>query len=205
MTSTLIDYGIPNGDSSMSRTVALPVAIASRMILEGKITLTGVHRPIMPEVYEPILKETSNEKLAMDACLHASEANPLLKIKPPTKSKDEDEIKEEQKDPMAMIRLKAPVVMEWHEVMELKRYAKLVAKEGKVDVDFDFKDLFNSTDKKKDFRSASVGRFHGSNLSYTFEGAMQVSHFISITQHNRNEKDYFTTVEEFKGDKIRIE
>ncbi|TFH01783.1 MAG: saccharopine dehydrogenase, partial [Candidatus Thorarchaeota archaeon] len=34
ITSTMIDYGILNGDSSMSRTVALPVAIASRMILE---------------------------------------------------------------------------------------------------------------------------------------------------------------------------
>lgn len=57
ITSTMIDYGISNGDSSMSRTVALPVAIASRMILEGKIKLTGVHRPIIPELYEPILKE----------------------------------------------------------------------------------------------------------------------------------------------------
>ncbi|MFW9801271.1 MAG: saccharopine dehydrogenase C-terminal domain-containing protein [Candidatus Thorarchaeota archaeon] len=57
ITSTLIDYGIPNGDSSMSRTVALPVAIASRMVLEGSIDLVGVHRPVMPEVYEPILKE----------------------------------------------------------------------------------------------------------------------------------------------------
>ena len=57
ITSTLIDYGIPNGDSSMSRTVALPVAVASRMILEGRITLTGVHRPIMSELYEPILSE----------------------------------------------------------------------------------------------------------------------------------------------------
>jgi saccharopine dehydrogenase-like NADP-dependent oxidoreductase len=57
ITSTMIDYGILNGDSSMSRTVALPVAIASRMILEGSIKLIGVHRPVMPEVYEPILKE----------------------------------------------------------------------------------------------------------------------------------------------------
>lgn len=57
ITSTMIDYGIPNGDSSMSRTVALPVAIASRMILEGSINLTGVHRPVMADVYEPILRE----------------------------------------------------------------------------------------------------------------------------------------------------
>ena len=57
ITSTMIDYGIPNGDSSMSRTVAFPVAIASRMILEGSVDLIGVHRPVMPEVYDPILKE----------------------------------------------------------------------------------------------------------------------------------------------------
>jgi saccharopine dehydrogenase-like NADP-dependent oxidoreductase len=57
ITSTLIDYGIPHGDSSMSRTVTLPVAIASRMILEGKIPLTGVLRPTLPQIYEPILSE----------------------------------------------------------------------------------------------------------------------------------------------------
>lgn len=57
ITSTMIDYGIPNGDSSMSRTVALPVAIASRLILDGKINLIGVHRPIIPEIYDLILDE----------------------------------------------------------------------------------------------------------------------------------------------------
>jgi saccharopine dehydrogenase-like NADP-dependent oxidoreductase len=66
ITSTLIDYGIPNGDSSMSRTVALPVAIASKMILDGEITLTGVHRPIIPEIYEPILKELEALDIKMD-------------------------------------------------------------------------------------------------------------------------------------------
>jgi len=66
ITSTLIDYGIPNGDSSMSRTVALPVAIASKMILDGEITLTGVHRPIIPEIYEPILKELETLDIKME-------------------------------------------------------------------------------------------------------------------------------------------
>ena len=66
ITSTLIDYGIPNGDSSMSRTVALPVAIASKMILDGKISLTGVHRPIIPEIYEPILQELETLDIKMD-------------------------------------------------------------------------------------------------------------------------------------------
>ena len=65
ITSTMIDYGIPNGDSSMSRTVAFPVAIASRMILEGKIKLTGVHRPITPDIYEPILKELAELNISL--------------------------------------------------------------------------------------------------------------------------------------------
>ncbi len=66
ITSTLVDYGIPGGDTSMSRTVALPVAIASRLILEGKISLAGVHRPTMPELYEPILQEL--ESLGIKFC-----------------------------------------------------------------------------------------------------------------------------------------
>ncbi|TFG15289.1 saccharopine dehydrogenase [Candidatus Thorarchaeota archaeon] len=57
ITSTLIDYGIPDGDTSMSRTVALPVAIATRLILQGEIEARGVHRPILPQIYEPILSE----------------------------------------------------------------------------------------------------------------------------------------------------
>lgn len=57
ITSTMIDYGIPHSDTSMSRTVGLPAAIAVRMILQGKVELTGVHRAIMPEIYEPVLAE----------------------------------------------------------------------------------------------------------------------------------------------------
>ena len=56
-TSTMIDYGIPNGDSSMSRLVGLPAAVAARMILQGKINLTGVHVPMIPEIYKPVLAE----------------------------------------------------------------------------------------------------------------------------------------------------
>ena len=55
--STLIDYGVPGGDSSMSRTVGLPAAIAARLVLEGKIRLTGVQVPVHPEIYGPVLEE----------------------------------------------------------------------------------------------------------------------------------------------------
>lgn len=57
ITSTMIDYGIPGGDSSMSRTVGLPAAIATRMILQGKISRKGVLMPVTPDIYEPVLAE----------------------------------------------------------------------------------------------------------------------------------------------------
>jgi len=57
ITSTLIDYGIKNGDTSMSRTVSLPVAIAVKLVATGKINLVGLQVPIVKELYEPILNE----------------------------------------------------------------------------------------------------------------------------------------------------
>jgi len=55
--STLIDFGVPNGDSSMARTVGLPAAIATKLILEEKINVKGVQIPTIPAVYESILNE----------------------------------------------------------------------------------------------------------------------------------------------------
>ena len=57
MTSTLIDYGIPDGDSSMARTVSLPAAIGTRLILEDKIMTPGVYIPVSPNIYNPVLEE----------------------------------------------------------------------------------------------------------------------------------------------------
>jgi hypothetical protein len=57
MTSSLVDFGIPHGDTSMSRTVSLPVAIATRLVLEGKYTKPGLSVPTCPELYNPILAE----------------------------------------------------------------------------------------------------------------------------------------------------
>jgi hypothetical protein len=42
----------------MARTVGLPAAIAVRLILHGAFSgLTGVHVPVIPEIYEPVLLE----------------------------------------------------------------------------------------------------------------------------------------------------
>jgi saccharopine dehydrogenase (NADP+, L-glutamate forming) len=58
ITSTMIDYGVPHSDTSMSRTVGLPAAIAVRLVLHGEISgLTGVQVPVIPEIYEPVLAE----------------------------------------------------------------------------------------------------------------------------------------------------
>jgi len=57
ITSTLLDFGIPKGDSAISRTVALPAAIAVKMILHDEIDITGVHIPVIPEIYNPIISE----------------------------------------------------------------------------------------------------------------------------------------------------
>ncbi len=66
ITSTLLDYGILNGDSAVARTVALPAAIAVKMILEGKIEITGTHIPVIPEIYNPILDELEEMDIKFD-------------------------------------------------------------------------------------------------------------------------------------------
>jgi saccharopine dehydrogenase (NADP+, L-glutamate forming)/spermidine synthase len=65
ITSTLIDYGIAGGDSSMSRTVSLPMAMAVSMIADGTITATGVRMPNTPDIYGPILSGLSKLGITM--------------------------------------------------------------------------------------------------------------------------------------------
>jgi len=57
ITSTLIDFGVFGKDTSMARTVSLPLAIGVKLLAQGKIDLTGVHIPVEKEIYEPILQE----------------------------------------------------------------------------------------------------------------------------------------------------
>ncbi|MGD8702332.1 MAG: saccharopine dehydrogenase C-terminal domain-containing protein, partial [Desulfosarcina sp.] len=58
--STLLVRGEPGGESAMSRAVSLPAAIASRLILEGKIEEKGVLRPTVKRIYQPVLEEMEN-------------------------------------------------------------------------------------------------------------------------------------------------
>ncbi len=55
--SLLLAYGEPGGETATARTVSWPAAISARRILEGKLRLAGVHVPVLPEIYEPVLEE----------------------------------------------------------------------------------------------------------------------------------------------------
>jgi saccharopine dehydrogenase-like NADP-dependent oxidoreductase len=55
--SSMLDFGSPSTNTSIARTVALPAAIAVRMILEKRIEVTGVCRPVVAQIYNPVLDE----------------------------------------------------------------------------------------------------------------------------------------------------
>ena len=62
--STLIVKGENNLRTAMAKTVGLPLGIATRLILNGTITLTGLHIPTRKEIYEPVLKELGHYDIA---------------------------------------------------------------------------------------------------------------------------------------------
>jgi saccharopine dehydrogenase-like NADP-dependent oxidoreductase len=55
--SSMVDKGHDTTITAMARTVGLPMAIATKLILQGKITATGVVIPTLPQIYEPVLAE----------------------------------------------------------------------------------------------------------------------------------------------------
>jgi saccharopine dehydrogenase-like NADP-dependent oxidoreductase len=63
--SRLLDFG-DEKYTSIARTVALPAAIAVKMILDGMIDLKGVHIPIRREIYEPVLNELEKLGIKME-------------------------------------------------------------------------------------------------------------------------------------------
>ena len=55
--SCLIVKGEDQIHTAMAKTVGLPLGIAAKLILQNKIKLTGLHIPVIPEIYEPVLEE----------------------------------------------------------------------------------------------------------------------------------------------------
>ena len=59
--STLVVEGEDARHTAMARTVGLPLGIAARLVLEGRIALTGLHIPILPEIYDPVMAELEKQ------------------------------------------------------------------------------------------------------------------------------------------------
>ncbi|UKZ65093.1 uncharacterized protein TrAtP1_006293 [Trichoderma atroviride] len=56
-TSTLVDYGNPEGYSSMARLVGVPCAVATKQVLDGTLSEKGVLAPMSAKINNPIMKE----------------------------------------------------------------------------------------------------------------------------------------------------
>jgi saccharopine dehydrogenase (NADP+, L-glutamate forming) len=46
--------------TAMAKTVGLPLAVATKLLLTGQIKLRGVQIPIVPDLYVPILEELAS-------------------------------------------------------------------------------------------------------------------------------------------------
>ncbi|MGC6470892.1 MAG: saccharopine dehydrogenase C-terminal domain-containing protein [Flavobacteriales bacterium] len=55
--SSLVFRGKDQTNTAMSMTVGLPMAIATELILDGKINMVGVKIPIYPQIYLPVLEK----------------------------------------------------------------------------------------------------------------------------------------------------
>jgi len=55
--SSLVVIGDDNLQTAMAKTVGYPIAIACKLILQGKLNMAGVKLPVSKEIYEPILDE----------------------------------------------------------------------------------------------------------------------------------------------------
>ena len=63
--SRMLDFGTLATDTSIARTVALPAAIGVEMILSGQIRVHGVHVPVIPEIYNPVLDQLESMGIKM--------------------------------------------------------------------------------------------------------------------------------------------
>lgn len=65
-TSTMVMKGHDQHDTAMARLVGLPMAILAKLVILGKVESTGVHIPVIQEVYEPVLEELKDYGMAFE-------------------------------------------------------------------------------------------------------------------------------------------
>ena len=62
--SCLAVKGDDNIHTAMAKTVGLPLGIAATLLLQNQIRETGLHIPIVPSVYQPVLKELAQQGIS---------------------------------------------------------------------------------------------------------------------------------------------
>lgn len=63
--ASLVCIGDDPQRTAMAKTVGLPLGIAAKLVLEGRINRTGVHVPISADIYNPILAELAELGIRM--------------------------------------------------------------------------------------------------------------------------------------------
>jgi saccharopine dehydrogenase-like NADP-dependent oxidoreductase len=63
ITSTFVEYGEPGGFTAIAKTVGLPAAIATKLLLTDRLPITGCHIPTHSAVYSAVLPELEKEGL----------------------------------------------------------------------------------------------------------------------------------------------
>lgn len=64
--STLVCKGDDQWRTAMAKTVGLPLGIAAKLVIEQKISYRGVCRPVVAEIYKPILAELESLGIRME-------------------------------------------------------------------------------------------------------------------------------------------
>ncbi len=64
--SYMIVQGEDNLRTAMAKTVGLPLGIMAKLVLSGNLELTGLQIPVMPEVYNPVLRELEEHDIRFE-------------------------------------------------------------------------------------------------------------------------------------------
>ncbi len=70
--SSLVVKGEDNLRTGMAKTVGLPLGIAAKLILNGKLKLNGLHIPTHKEIYKPVLQELEQLGVKFDETVISS-------------------------------------------------------------------------------------------------------------------------------------
>ena len=66
LSSAMIVKGTDAIHTAMAKTVGLPLGITAKLILEDRITIKGLHIPVSPQIYVPVMEELAGNGIAFE-------------------------------------------------------------------------------------------------------------------------------------------